>query len=84
MCGENCHVSKEQLVDEHLFRPGSPQFSQQNGKLAKGRSQLHGQDRFPQFSNNDQLFQTKDQEQQEMHHTCELCGSEGFNEDDLR
>ena len=117
LCGENGHVSKEQLVDKHLSQPGSPQFTQQNGKMSNGRSQLHGQNTsplhhqmngfhhqlgggrlsakedengFPQLNNDqlfktkDQLFKTKDQQQQEMHHTCELCGSEGFNEDDLR
>ena len=111
LCGENGHVSKEQLVDKQLSQPGSPQFTQQNRKMSNGRSQLHGQNTsplhhqmngfhhqlgggrlsekedengFPQFLNNDQLFNNKDQQQQEMHHTCELCGSEGFNEDDLR
>ena len=107
LCGENGHVSKEQLVDKHLSQPGSPQFTQQNGKLSSplhhpmngfhhqlggGRlSAKEDENGFPQFLNNDQLFKTKDQlfktkdqQQQEMHHTCELCGSEGFNEDDLR
>ena len=47
LCGENGHVSKEQLVDKHLSQPGSPQFTQQNGKLSNGRSQLHGQNTSP-------------------------------------